>query len=75
MACKQFTAEKIESIIKADGWYLVDISGAHRQYRKYKHRFKPRTVEIHFNPKSKFLTDNAVRKILKQAQLDKDLYM
>lgn len=75
MACKQFTANEIESIIKKDGWYLVEISGANRQYKKYKHRFKPCKVEIHFNSKSKFLTNNAVRKILKQAKLDPKLFL
>lgn len=72
MACKQFTAKEIESIIRKDGWYLTRICGSHHHYR---HPIKPGLVTIPFHVKPKDLTKKDVASIFKQAQLDKKLYM
>ena len=72
MSSKQYTAREIESIIKSDGWYLVEITGSHHHY---KHRTKPGKVTIPFRSKPKTLSQMEVHSIFKQAQLDKRLFL
>lgn len=62
------TPKKIESIIKADGWYFTGADGSHRHY---KHPKKLGKVTIPFHTKPKDLKRKTLLKILKQAQLDK----
>lgn len=54
----------IEKIILDDGWYLVDISGSHYQY---KHPTKPGKVTIPFHRGD--IPQRVVNSILKQAGL------
>lgn len=55
---------EVERIIKKDGWYLVDQTGSHKQY---KHPFKPGRVTIPDHRGD--LEKGTVRKIFKQAGL------
>jgi predicted RNA binding protein YcfA (HicA-like mRNA interferase family) len=52
-------------IIDADGWYLVEQKGSHRQY---KHPVKPGRVTIAGHPGDD-LAPGTLNSILKQAQL------
>jgi predicted RNA binding protein YcfA (HicA-like mRNA interferase family) len=52
-------------IIEADGWYLVDTRGSHRQYR---HPAKSGRVTIAGNP-SHDLAPGTLNSILKQANV------
>lgn len=61
------TPQEMEKKIKKDGWYLVNVEGAHHQY---KHPTKPAKVTIAFHSKPKDLKIRAVKSILKQAGLD-----
>ncbi|MDO5589804.1 MAG: type II toxin-antitoxin system HicA family toxin [Lachnospiraceae bacterium] len=56
---------EIEKIILTDGWYLVNVSGSHHQY---KHPTKPGKVTIPFHRGD--LPPRVVKSILKQAGLD-----
>jgi predicted RNA binding protein YcfA (HicA-like mRNA interferase family) len=59
---------KIRDIIKlieADGWFLVETKGSHRQY---KHPTKPGRVTIAGHPKDE-LAPGTLNSVLKQAQL------
>jgi predicted RNA binding protein YcfA (HicA-like mRNA interferase family) len=51
--------------IEADGWYLVNIEGSHRQYR---HPFKKGKVTINLHP-SMHMDAKLYAYIRKQAQL------
>lgn len=53
-------------IIEADGWYLADVRGSHRQY---KHPTKKGRVTVPGKP-SKVLPIGTERSILRQAGLD-----
>jgi predicted RNA binding protein YcfA (HicA-like mRNA interferase family) len=53
-------------LVEADGWYLVNIEGSHRQY---KHPIKKGRVTIAGKP-SKDLPPNTVQNILRQAGLE-----
>lgn len=66
------TSKKLESIILKDGWYLVNISGSHRQY---KHQSKQGKVTIPFHKKPKDLNKKVLRFIFKQAQIDSADYV
>lgn len=55
---------EIEKVILKDGWYLVDISGSHHQY---KHPVKPGKVTIPKHPGD--IPKRVVHSILKQAGL------
>lgn len=71
MACKQYTAKEIESIIRKDGWYLTRICGSHYHY---KHPNKTGTVRIPFHA-GKTLKPGTLHEIFKSAQIDKALYV
>jgi predicted RNA binding protein YcfA (HicA-like mRNA interferase family) len=61
---------KIRALIRtleADGWYLVNEKGSHRQY---KHPTKPGRVTVAGNP-SYELSPGTLNSILKQAGLKK----
>ncbi|MBQ9377968.1 MAG: type II toxin-antitoxin system HicA family toxin [Schwartzia sp.] len=60
------TPKEIEKIIRKDGWYLVQVEGAHHQY---KHPTKSGKVTIAFHSKPKDLKPRTVKSILKQAGL------
>jgi len=66
------TAKKVESIIKADGWYRTNSVGGHRQYE---HPMKKGKVTIPFGGNPKDLKIGTLRKIFRQAQLDVHDYM
>ncbi|MDA8241900.1 MAG: type II toxin-antitoxin system HicA family toxin [Nitrospiraceae bacterium] len=52
-------------LIEADGWYLVDTKGSHRQY---KHRTKSGRVTIAGHPNDD-LAPGTLNSVFKQAQL------
>jgi predicted RNA binding protein YcfA (HicA-like mRNA interferase family) len=54
-------------LIEADGWYLIDTKGSHRQY---KHPTKPGRVTIAGHP-GHDLSPGTLDSVLKQAQLKK----
>lgn len=58
-------ATEIEKLIKADGWYLENQKGSHRQY---KHPTKPGKVTIPFHKGD--LDKRTAKSILKQAGLE-----
>ena len=58
-------ATEIEKLIKADGWYLKNQKGSHRQY---KHPTKPGKVTIPFHKGD--LDKSTAKSILKQAGLE-----
>ena len=55
---------EIEKVILSDGWYLVDVSGSHYQY---KHPSKPGRVTIPHHRGD--IPQRVVNSILKQAGL------
>lgn len=56
---------EVEKIIRQDGWYLVNQTGSHRQY---KHKTKPGRVTIPDHRGD--LDKGTVRSILRQAGID-----
>lgn len=61
------TAREIEKIILADGWFLHDQKGSHRQY---KHNSKPGKVTIPFHG-GQDIDPRTEKSILQQAQIEK----
>ena len=59
------TAKEVERLIKADGWYKVDIQGSHHHYKHPTKRGKL-TIPFHGKKELKKATANS---ILKQAGL------
>ena len=60
------TPQEMEKKIKKDGWYLVNVEGAHHQY---KHPTKPGKVTIAFHTTPKDLDRWTIHRILRQAGL------
>jgi predicted RNA binding protein YcfA (HicA-like mRNA interferase family) len=58
---------EVIKLIEADGWYLVNIKGSHRQY---KHPIKPGRVTI-AGHLSHDLAPGTLDSVFKQAQLKK----
>ena len=60
--------KEVIKLIEADGWYLVNTRGSHRQY---KHPSKKGRVTIAGKPAHQ-LAPGTLNSILKQAQLKED---